>query len=495
MNAKSTRREFLASMAGVSAASCIAGTLRAATRPNVLFILMEDLAPLFGCYGHDHVKTPNIDRLAAQSTLFERAYCQQALCSPSRISMFTGVRPECSGILDLKTPFRSVMPEVVTLPQLFKQNGYETIPVGKIFHISGDTTDPASWTADYFSSSTKYVLEASYKERERRIEKAKSRGETNFYGKAPVTECADVSDNEYDDGIMTEKAIEHLHMYRDKPFFLAMGYHRTHLPFTAPKKYWDMYKREDIKLVTDQLPPKNAPEPAYRAPTELRKFLGLPSDAPVPKQAQRETIHGYFACISYLDSLVGKLLDSLDELGLTDNTIVVLGADHGFHLGEHGMWAKKTVFENGVRVPLVVNVPGITKGKRTDSITEYVDLYPSLCELAGLSLPDHVSGTSFVPVLKDPESEPKKFAFSLYPRYAPDNREDKTIGYSVRSGRYRYNEWVHIPTDEVVGRELYDYETDPNERVNAVEEPGYSGVVDELSRVIKGHFGQYNKLR
>jgi iduronate 2-sulfatase len=486
-----SRRSFLSSVAVASSLSSRPAQARPVddvgsgeSRLNVLFIVLEDIAPFFNCYGHRQVRTPNIDRLASESTLFQRAYCQQALCSPSRISMFTGIRPETSGIIDNKTPFRSIMPDVVTLPQAFKEAGYETIPVGKVFHIDGDTKDTRSWTVDHFNSSKKYVLESSFDERRRRIEQAEKLGITSFYGMAPVTECADVPDDSYDDGILTEKAIEHLQEHRDKPFFLCVGYHRTHLPFTAPKKYWDLYKREDIQTAADQSPPRNAPEVAYKAPTELRKFLGLPADAPIPEEQQKEAIHAYYACISYVDALIGRLLDTLDRLQLAQKTIVVLTGDHGFHLGEHGLWAKKTIFEGGVRTPLIVKVPSLTRGDKTKSLTEFVDIYPSLCELAGVPVPDQVQGTSSVPVLKDPEVETKDCAFSLYPRYKPGNREDKTIGYSVRSDRYRYNEWVHIPTQTVVAREFYDYEADPNETVNSVEDPGYSAIVRQMAGVL-----------
>ncbi|MHC4411890.1 MAG: sulfatase, partial [Planctomycetota bacterium] len=461
MNDILNRRDFLFMVAGsvalpvlCPAISPAQGRLGSHRKMNVLFIAVDDLRPQLGCYGHKQIISPNIDRLAAQGLLFERTYCQQAVCAPSRASLLSGTRPDTTKIYHLKTPLRKAMPNVLSLPEHFKNNGYETLSIGKIYHHRSD--DLRGWSTEPYRA--KALLDGTWKGRGYLTEKAIAQMEeynkanSNMKGRGPAFEAADVQDSAYPDGCNTEHAVKQLNRLKDKPFFLAMGFYKPHLPFNAPKKYWDMYKSRDIKLADNPFIPQNAPRYATTNWGELRSYYGIPKKGPCSDELARQLIHGYYACVAYIDALVGRLLDELDRLKLRDNTVIILWGDHGWKLGEHAGWCKHTNFELDTRVPMILSVPGMkTAGRRTWALTEYVDVYPTLCEVCGLSVPGHLEGRSMAPLLEDPARPWKKAAFSQYPR-------GKVMGYSMRTERFRYTEWKDRETGKVLARELYDHQ-------------------------------------
>ena len=446
---------------------------------NVLFIAVDDLRPELNCYGHKHILSPNIDRLAARGLIFERAYCQQAVCAPSRISLLSGCRPDTTTIYDLNTPLRTRMPQVVTLPQHFKKNGYETLSIGKIYHHMSD--DRQAWTVK------PYRAKGAWKGRGYLTKEGTAFAmdfDKNVRGKkrgvGPAFEAAGVPDNAYPDGSNTDHAIKELErLKKGKPFFLAMGFYKPHLPFNAPKKYWDLYRREKVKLAANPFIPRNAPGYATTSWGELRAYHGTPKKGPCSDELARALVHGYDACVSYIDAQIGRLLDALERLELADKTVIILWGDHGWKLGEHAGWCKHTNFELDTHVPMILSVPGMaTAGRRTTALTEYVDIYPTLSEVCGLPLPGHLEGLSMAPLLTDPDRPWKKAAFSQYPR-------GKVMGYSVRTDRYRYTEWQDRKSKKVLARELYDHRSDPHENVNAADQSVYQKDVTVLSAIIK----------
>jgi len=447
-------------------------------RLNVLFICVDDLKPLLGCYGDATVKSPNIDRLAARGMRFDRAYCNQAVCAPSRNSLLTGLRSTTLGIYDLGTNFREARPDALTLPQLFKRNGYRAEAMGKIFHVGhGNHEDPASWSVPHWSAKVvAYALPQS------RATNGLTREEA-FFSNVPnnqvaqlprgaAYENADVPDDAYPDGQIANEAIRRLQAAKQKstePFFLAVGFVKPHLPFCAPKKYWELYDRAAFKLAPFRKPPEGAPPYAPQYGGEIRQYDGIPDNGPLADELQRTLIHGYHAAVSYMDAQLGRVLDELDRLNLGGNTIIVLWGDHGWHLGDHGMWCKHTNYEEATRIPLLVIAPGVTKpNSRTAALAETVDIYPTLCELAGLSVtnaPQKLDGRSFVSTLRDPSAPTKEAIFHSYPR-SPRGRGE-IIGRGVRTARYRLVEWKKpgAPAD-TADLELYDYEVDPLETKN-----------------------------
>ncbi len=448
-------------------------TAASATLPmNVLFIAVDDLRPELGCYGKDDIHSPNIDRLAREGLLFERAYCQQAVCSPSRTSLLTGLRPDATQVYDLQTHFRQTVPNVVTLPQHFKQNGYYAEWWGKIYHAA--LLDSPSWTTqgkryEPESNWRAYVLEES------------NRLAAQNKGGGPPYESAAVADNAYPDGKIAESAIQALHRLKDKPFFLAVGFYKPHLPFNAPQRYWDMYDPAAIPLPEMTSPPQGAPDVALTNWGELRAYSLIPAQGGLDEAMTRKLIHGYRACVSYTDAQVGKLLDALDRLDLRKNTIVILWGDHGWKLGDYGDWCKHTNFEIDTRVPMIISVPGMqAKGKKSPALVEFVDIYPTLSELAGLPLPDHLQGKSFVSLLDDPEKEWKEAALSQYPR-----QNGEVMGYSMRTDTYRFTRWQRQDkTRQVVAIELYKHEDDPLVQNNLARLPEYAATVQKLDSLL-----------
>ena len=494
-----SRRQFL--RAGVATAACALvpsglATLAGAQdrKLNVLFIAVDDLRPELGCYGVRDIKSPNIDALAARGTLFDRAYCQQAVCSPSRTSLLTGLRPDTTRIYDLETHFRLTIPNAVTLPEYFKQHGYHTQGLSKIFH--GGLDDPQSWSVPHWQPKLPNYASAEVRDDiARRIQELQTQGEdmtTKILKRDPKTgiplkvsrpkvrvmgppwDCADVPDNALIDGATADRAIEVMRQVKDKPFLLAVGFLKPHLPFVAPKKYYDMYSLGKIKLADNPYPPKDCPDYALAHWGELRNYKGMPKTGDMPDKEARELRRAYYAAASYTDAQIGRVIGELDRLGLRDNTVIVLWGDHGWQLGEHSEWCKHTNFEVTTRAPLILSAPGMKGGVRTEALAEFVDIYPTLCDLCGLPLPAGLEGTSLKPLMADPKRPWKSAAFSQYPRSG-------LMGHSIRTDRYRYTEWAE-PDKEPAARELYDHKLDPEENVNIANLPENKAVVIELAR-------------
>ncbi len=473
---------------------------------NVLFIAIDDLRPETGCYGNPLIKTPHIDALAARGTVFNRAYCQQAVCSPSRTSLLTGRRPDTTKVYDLQTHFRLHLPEVVTLPQHFKRHGYHAQGLSKIYH--GGLDDPQSWSVPhwrpqgpgYGKPETLAALQAQAKQlrakykgpassvakRDPKTGTVLKRTRPRYRARGPAWEDPDVPDGALPDGKTADRAVELLRQIKDRPFFLAAGFLKPHLPFVAPKKYYDLYRREDLKLAPNPFPPKGVPKIALTNWGELRNYQGIPNKGPLPDDMALDLIHGYYAATSYIDAQIGRLLVELDRLKLREKTVIVLWGDHGWQLGEHGLWCKHTNFEVAARAPMIFSAPRQNRpGAKTDALAEFVDIYPTLCELCGLPIPEGLEGTSLVPVMEDPDRPWKKAAFSQYPR-------GKIMGYSMRTDRYRYTQWLprdggrpsvgheYVPPNGLVASELYDHQTDPQENVNLANRPRHKMLIRQL---------------
>jgi arylsulfatase A-like enzyme len=435
---------------------------------NVLYVVVDDLRPELGCFGDRHMVTPNIDRLAARGLCLRRAYCQQALCSPSRNSVFSGCRPDTTKVYGGDRMFRQALPDVVALPQHFKSHGYYTRSFGKILHHNGQD-DPISWSEPrYWPAGGVYAHPDNLN---CRITMDRAENFDN-----PLIEMAEVPDSAYADGMVADEAIATLRRVKDRPFFLAVGFFKPHTPLCAPKKYWDLYRRDEIELASNPQEPQHVPPIAMSDWKYVRSFRDIPDDGPLSDDLARQVKRAYYACVSYADAQIGRLLDEVDRLGLRERTLVVLWSDNGYQLGEHGMWCKHTNFETSTWVPLVVSVPGQrTAGGSTDALVELVDLYPTLAELCGLPIPGHVEGTSFAPLLDDPQKPWKRAAFSQYLRGG-------VMGYSMRTDRYRLNRWVRLgDPGEVVALELYDHEADPDENVNVAGDPARAEVVRRLT--------------
>ena len=468
----------------------------AADRPNVLFIAIDDLRPELGCYGAKHIVSPNIDRLAKRGVTFERAYCQQPLCNPSRTSLMTGLRPETTGVTHNHVHFRTRHPDIVTLPQHFKNHGYESRAIGKMYHGflpdgSSKTTwdtmgDPPSWSAPairfgpryYYTEAGIAQAQAAY----RAMYRPKNPAPNDWTQKlvfGPMTEAPAVSDNTLQDGQAADAAnaaLRQLNAKQGKPFFLGVGFIKPHTPFVAPKKYWDLYDPKSIELAPRDALPRGTPAIAGHNSGEVRRYTDQPKREAFTEANARNLRHGYFACISYVDAQVGRVLGELERLGLRENTIVLLYGDHGWHLGDHGLWGKVTNFEIAARAPLIISAPGMAKSRKSMALTEFLDIYPTLAELAGLPVPKKLEGKSLVPVLRDPARGHKSFAFTQQYR-------GKTTGYSIRGERRRYTEWIE--DGRVIARELYDYATDPDESINLAAQPQHAEFTQRLSRRLR----------
>lgn len=434
---------------GVLALGCTAALI-AADRPNVLFIAVDDLKPLLGCYGDPRIHTPGIDRLAARGIRFDRAYTNQAVCAPSRNALMTGLRPDSIGVYDLATFFRKGRPDALTLPQHFKARGYRSESLGKLYHLGHGNSDDAerSWSVKpWYPRGGSHVRPSGS-------------------GRGPAVESADVPDQRYTDGMLADEAIRRLDAAKADPatpFFLGVGFLKPHLPFCAPEKYWKLYTRDQFRPNPMASPPAGAP--AYAATTwgELRQYEGIPPQGRLPDDLQAELIHGYHAAVSFMDAQVGRVLDHLEKSGLADRTIIVLWGDHGWHLGDHGFWCKHTNYEQATRIPLLISAPGITPGV-SKALVETVDLYPTLCELAGLPVPEGLDGTSLRPLLENPALAGDDQAIHVYPR-------GPRIGRAIRTARHRLVEWkAPGAAPESAEYELYDYQTDPAESRNLASE-------------------------
>ena len=451
----------------------------AAPQPHVLLLCVDDLKPALGCYGDALARTPSIDRLAARGMRFDAAYCNQAVCSPSRNHLMLGARSTSLGIYNLSTNFRAVVPDAVTLTQYFMEHGWRAEGMGKILHVGhGNTNDDASWSVPFHPEKlVEYVEPASTGGRLTREEafftNAKA-GPNAALPRGAAWEAPDVPDEAYGDGRLAAEAIRRLRAVKQnpaQPVFLAVGFARPHLPFSVPKKYWDLHDAARLPLARRTTPPDEAPAYAGKTTLELNQYEPIPARGAVPEEMQRKLVHGYYASVSYVDAQIGKILDELDRLDLAGQTIIVLWGDHGWHLGDHGMWTKHTNYEQATRIPLLVVAPGITRtGSHTRALVETVDLFPTLCELAGLPapggrVPQPMDGTSLLPVLRDPIAAVRDHASHAYPR----NRgtEGEWLGRAVRTTRHRLVEWKRFgAAPETAEFELYDYEADPNETRN-----------------------------
>ncbi|MCA8987429.1 MAG: sulfatase [Planctomycetaceae bacterium] len=461
---------------------------------NILFIAVDDLRPELGCYGNADIQSPNIDALAEKSLLFKRAYCQQAVCNPSRVSLLTGMRPDSTKVWDLVTQFRDVAPDLTTFPQHFKRNGYRALGYGKIFHNpwpdNVSWSEPHQWPRDaqLWSSEAKADLAAFKKQLrldgrpERLINRLRAR----------ATEQVDLEDHEHIDGAIANQAIEALRQLanQDPPFFLAAGFVRPHLPFVVPQKYWDIYDRNRIPLAENAAPPQDAPAYAMNTMYELRDYYDFletpaPLEGALTQEQQRELKHGYYAAVSFVDAQIGRLLGELDRLQLRDKTVIVLWGDHGWKLGEHRSWCKQTNYEIDTRIPLLISVPQNhplqTTGTQCDAIVESLDIFPTLCELAGLTCPEQLEGVSLVPLLQQNDVNWHNRAISQFPRH--DGKRE-LMGYALRSERYRYIEWLDRNTCGTVATELYDHEHDPQENQNRSNENSHKQIVAEQSQLL-----------
>jgi len=507
-------------------------------KPNVLFIAIDDLKPVLGCYGDKIIKTPNIDRLAKMGTVFLNNYCQQAVCGPTRASILTGMRPDVTKVRDLKTKMRDMNPNIVTLPEYFISQGYTTSGVGKIFHPScvDKKYDPQSWSipflvpkeSDFFGGfpvqkhyqspelkalqAKEEVVSTSEDGKGKKKGKKEDLDEDGGSSRGPAFESLDLPDNAYEDGVsalLAEKQIIKLSK-ENKPFFMAVGFHKPHLPFVSPKKYWDLYKREDMPVAEFQEQAANSKDFEYQNSGELSSYSGVKefaknTDKSVNRigltiEKQKELVHAYYAAVSYTDAQVGILLNTLEKLGTLNNTIIVLWGDHGWHLGDHDMWGKHTNYEQATKAPLIIAAPGLKAGQ-SKSMTEFVDVFPTLCELAGGTVPTYLDGKSLVPVMKNNKVSVKDYAMSQYPRKMDKaditkvDGKGKLMGYSMRTEQYRYTVWLKnftsdqvYSSDKVYAKELYDYVKDPLEKVNVSDDKKYVAIAADLDKKMVAYF-------
>jgi arylsulfatase A-like enzyme len=510
-------------------------------KPNILFLAIDDLRPELGCYGSDIAISPNLDSLAGGGLLFENAYCQQAICSPSRASLMTGARPESIGVIENYTDFRDVNPDIVTLPQHLMKFGYETVCTGKIFH--GKYNDPKfSWSrlpvqpkVERAPTKGGFALKENQEfwenDRDKMVAKYGPDATKNGLAQGPAYECADVPDVTYEDGYNTVAAIatlkDMLAKNPDKPFFLGLGLKKPHLNFIAPKKYWDLYNREDIPLTQQTEAPIDGAAMGLHPSFELRARSGIPKSGVINDTLARTLKHGYLACVSYADAQIGMMIKALEEAGVRENTIIILWGDHGWHLGDMGIWGKATNYEVGTRVPLMIwtpDMPDKNRGAKTKALVELVDMYPTLCDLVGVPKPDHLEGQSFVPLLDNPKKEWKKAVFSQFPTpalrewaanplsqgmretyFGPlieeveeriiDQQKEKwdrnlfenyLMGYGMRTEQYRFVVWKDYtkPESDPLFFELFDHQADPQETVN---------IADEKPELVKELLVQFNK--
>jgi arylsulfatase A-like enzyme len=463
--------------------------LAAAGPPNVLFIIVDDLRPELGCYGADVIQTPHIDALAEQALVLDRAYCQEAVCMASRNSMLSGLRPDARGIWT-KDDVRPAFEDIDLFPAHFRNNGYHSIGIGKIAHNSWE--DPRCWSDPHLVPKNigyEYRTRAGRKLVEQMQTEAKAAGQPDPFRDVPekirrgmAWESLDIGDSELGDGQIAELAIAALDRTHDReqPLFLAIGFLRPHLPFVAPKKYWDLYDPNELpQAKVAAFPEGAAQEGSNRSRELLTQYRGLPERAPVDANTAENLVHGYFASVSYVDAQIGRVLQALRDLGMEDDTVVIVTSDHGFHLGDQSMWGKATNFELSTRVPLLVKAPEMrAAGQRSASLVELVDLYPTLCDLAGLPKPEHLQGISFAKLLDDPGLDEQEFALSQYPRAG-------ALGHSIRTKDYCYTEWRKIEGGTLIHQALYDLRNSEVETRNVADDKSYRDIVLRLSAMLE----------
>ncbi len=504
------RNKFRAPFASIRLKGCInyvasavigiVTSLSAADHPTVLMIAVDDLRPMLGCYGDPRAKTPNIDRLAKRGVVFERAYCQYAKCGVSRLSLMSGLRPDAINAFGghhrrYADAFRKRRPDATPLGQWFREQGYHTRGLGKIYHDGWD--QESNWSEPALPGREKEMLEIH--------DDSKPGGRSIIADrwKCPVMQSPDVPDEHFFAGRMTTEAIRILRDdQRKQPLFLAVGYRRPHLPFIAPKRYFDLHEPDRSWLAKNPNPPTDSPVMAWfngdayvggakklglkmpnpptreQAPDwngyEMRSYLGVPNRGPIDVDLQLKLIQAYAACVGYVDAQIGRLLDELESSGRLEQTVIVFWSDHGWQLGEHSAWSKMTNFEVATKVPFIIVAPGI-KPARTRNLAELVDLYPTLCDLAGLKPPKHLEGESLEPVLRDPSGKLTTTALSQHTRY-----QEQFMGRAMRTDRYRYVEWQNQRTGKLEATELYDHANDPLETRNIAAKPGQADVVSRL---------------
>jgi iduronate 2-sulfatase len=440
---------------------------------NVLFLVVDDFRPALGCYGDPLAHTPKIDRLAARGLIFERAYAQEALCGPSRASVLTGRRPGTFPAIaagHMEVHYRATLPNVVTLPQMFKEQGWHTESIGKVNHTYPPIYDPPSW------SEPEHIFDIPKRD-EYLSPENRTRGFIDPMSKGTATESLDVPDDAYQDGQAAQLAIESLARLKDQPFFLALGFKRPHLPWTAPKKYWQLFDQKKFALHDDYRENHAFPWRFEWWPGsgEMRNYTDVPRDTDISPDKTAELRQGYYASVAFIDAQVGRVIAELDRLKLTDNTIIVLWGDQGYHLGENGQWGKKTNTELDLRVPLIVIAPGHTHpATRTSALVELLDLFPTLAQLAQAAPPPGLEGTSLIPLLAEPRTQGREAVFSEYTR-------GPITGRSVRNARYRFNEWSNVKSGQIVDRELYDITTDPLQRRNLATDPAHAELARSLA--------------
>lgn len=496
--------------------------------PNIIFIAVDDLKPLLHCYGENQMVTPNFDRLAKMGTIFTNAHVQQAVCGPSRASVMTSTYPDRNKVWDLQTDFRESSPDLISMPEYLKNLGYHNSAIGKIYHnnSSSPNHDGNSWSEPYYymppffrpvygsppfaywvdpkisvirDSIFDIAAEAGITDPEKKMDFAMKRYR-------PSTECVDLPDTAYQDGLFAEEAVRRLkdQPASGQPFFLSVGFIKPHLPFNAPEKYWDLYKREEIPLAAFRKLGKGVPLISYKTLWELNAYTDIDSTIKLgqelPEFKQKELIHGYMACVSYIDAQLGKILDEVERQGLLENTMIVLWGDHGYHLGDHAQWCKHSNLEQATRIPLMLAGKNIPADLKIEDAVELIDLFPTLFDLAGIQGPDQCQGASLKPLMnRDPLISDKGAALSQF------HRSDKIMGYSVRTRQYRYTEWRKYAEPykkmgtqqsyEVVGTELYDYQKDPDETQNFFGDPSYTEIEKKLSELLYLKIGksQYKK--
>ena len=471
------RRDFL-KRAGFCAAAFTAIPLGcsqryaiAAKKPNVLFIAVDDLRPELNCYGQSQIISPNIDRLVSEGTVFNRAYCNVPTCGASRASLLTGLRPRWPDRFRGNGRGDKQVPDALTMPMHFKNNGYHAISNGKIFHNQFDFADSWSeepWRMFDYEDGRNWVVD-NFDKLYLNPESANNRNDQTRRG--PFCESADVDDCQTQDGKLADKTIADLSRLSrsDRPFFMACGFWRPHLPFNAPKKYWDMYDRSKIELADNRYKPKDLPKQCSNS-GEINSYSQVKGRKD-SDEFHRQARHAYYACVSFIDAQVGRVLDTLDELGIADNTIIVLWGDHGWHLGEHTFWGKHNTLNNALQVPLVVKGPGCSMGK-TDSLAELVDIYPTLCELTDLPRPQHLQGDSFAAVLKDASKQIKPAVYSIWQG-----------GHAIKTDRYLYTQWQK--DGKTTAHMLYDHKNDPDENTNIADDPQNKQLVEKLQQMIR----------
>ena len=465
----------------------------AAEKPNILLILVDDLKPAIRAYGDPTAITPNLDALTARGMRFNAAYCNQAVCAPSRFNLMLGSRSTSSGLYGLGSHLRKAYPDAITLPQHFANHGYRTESLGKVFHIGhGNHGDPRSFSLPHFKDLVvEYQLPESTGGGQLTREEGyfTNQGQRDADGKlrprGAAFEAPDVGDEAYADGRVAAETINRLRAAskRDQPFFIATGFARPHLPFCVPKKYWDLYDPTKLPMSGITTAPAGAPRYALKAGGEIAAYEPVPPQGKIEAELARKLVHGYYASTSYVDAQIGKVIDALDELGLADDTIIVLWGDHGFHLGELGIWTKHVNFETATRIPLVVVAPGITTpGSRTDQLAETVDIFPTLSDLAGLPAPtgpQPIDGASLLDTLKDPSQRVDDHAYHCFPRGGK-------LGRAIRTERYRLVAWTPLgKPSSTPSYELYDYKQGPVETQNIAAQ--HPEIVATLRAILDRH--------